>query len=514
MYYPTKEEFIKDFDFSNPVRLGQGAFGKVYKLLCKSENSPLEKGKYYAAKQIEVINEQMFNKIQNEFKINQLINMHPNVINVVKVYAWQELMPKKFSLLLVMELADRSLQKEIHTRKQERSYFSAFQLLELFKKCLLTFSTLVEQKQIFHRDIKPENILILEADNLIPKITDFGVSKSLHELNIQESLKNTIVGTPVYFSPILWNAFVTRSEQPSSFEKIKHDLEKSDIFSLGLTFLQCTLLLTTEIVGLNMVEQKNKRNMFLDKVENARIRNLITDMLQYEECDRKTYKELIQLYFNSNQKGIFEETPSPQKMKQINQIVCVKHQNCKALYYCFKLVIAGYYCEACYQNDDIQLFCIPLPEKNQKQQQSQKETLEEYFESSIQIIFIKAIKDQINFAKQTNKPPAELEKNIQQISKFLIFNQNQTQNQVSKLIKGKLEEIRTPYKEYLNNELYNEALRYLELNKEKIYELTSDLILRLDKLTPNDEVQRQKKKIFDSSTQQILPNSLQSKKEI
>lgn len=35
--------------------------------------------------------------------------MHPNVINVVKVYAWQELMPKKFSLLLVMELADRSL---------------------------------------------------------------------------------------------------------------------------------------------------------------------------------------------------------------------------------------------------------------------------------------------------------------------------------------------------------------------------------------------------------------------
>lgn len=63
MFYPTKEEFIKDFDFTNPVRLGQGAFGKVYKLLCKSDNSPLEKGKYYAAKQIDVINEQMFNKI-------------------------------------------------------------------------------------------------------------------------------------------------------------------------------------------------------------------------------------------------------------------------------------------------------------------------------------------------------------------------------------------------------------------------------------------------------------------
>jgi hypothetical protein len=35
--------------------------------------------------------------------------MHPNVINVVKVYAWQEPILKKFCLLLVMELADRSL---------------------------------------------------------------------------------------------------------------------------------------------------------------------------------------------------------------------------------------------------------------------------------------------------------------------------------------------------------------------------------------------------------------------
>jgi hypothetical protein len=34
-------------------------------------------------------------------------------------------------------------------------------------------------------------------------------------------------------------------------DRVKHDLEKSDVFSLGVSFVQCALLLTTEIVGLN-----------------------------------------------------------------------------------------------------------------------------------------------------------------------------------------------------------------------------------------------------------------------
>ena len=64
-------------------------------------------------KYIEAYNEIVFNKIQNEFLINQMINRHPNIIQVEKVYAWQELMPRKFVLVLVMELASRSLSKEI-----------------------------------------------------------------------------------------------------------------------------------------------------------------------------------------------------------------------------------------------------------------------------------------------------------------------------------------------------------------------------------------------------------------
>lgn len=61
---------------------------------------------------------------------------------------------------------------------------------------------------------------------------------------------------------------------------------------------------------------------------------------------------------------------------------------------------------------------------------------------------------------------------------------------MAKIIKNKLEEFRNPYKEYLDNESFNEALRYLELNKDKIYEFISDLIVRIDKLANPEEVPR------------------------
>ena len=37
------------------------------------------------------------------------------------------------------------------------------------------------------------------------RITDFGVSKAL--LSIQNNMKNTLVGTPLYLSPALWDAY-------------------------------------------------------------------------------------------------------------------------------------------------------------------------------------------------------------------------------------------------------------------------------------------------------------------
>ncbi len=50
--------------------------------------------------------------------------------------------------------------------------------------------------------------------------------------------QGTLQGTQFYFSPILFDSYINLNTQ-----NINHDLEKSDIFSLGLVFAKINLLL-------------------------------------------------------------------------------------------------------------------------------------------------------------------------------------------------------------------------------------------------------------------------------
>jgi serine/threonine protein kinase len=45
---------------------------------------------------------------------------------------------------------------------------------------------------------------------LVCKLADFGVSKSLSDEKLAKSLNmnNTLVGTPIFLSPILWAAYI------------------------------------------------------------------------------------------------------------------------------------------------------------------------------------------------------------------------------------------------------------------------------------------------------------------
>jgi len=83
---------------------------------------------------------------------------------------------------------------------------------------------LVYKKQIYHRDIKPQNILLVKGRF---KLSDFGEGKAFD----CAKTVNTVAGTPVYMSPLLVKSY-------SEGTKVsRHDIEKSDIFSLGMTFL-------------------------------------------------------------------------------------------------------------------------------------------------------------------------------------------------------------------------------------------------------------------------------------
>jgi len=82
------------------------------------------------------------------------------------------------------------------------------------------------QKGIIHRDIKPSNILVVvQEDQAIPKIIDFGVAKAIAQPLTERTLfteDSQLLGTPEYMSP----------EQA---DMASEDIDtRSDIYSLGV----------------------------------------------------------------------------------------------------------------------------------------------------------------------------------------------------------------------------------------------------------------------------------------
>jgi len=95
-------------------------------------------------------------------------------------------------------------------------------LVQISHKLLTGLYYIHKQLHIIHRDIKPLNILINTKGEI--KITDFGVSGKI-ENTIGKAI--SFVGTVTYMSP----------------ERIKgtQHSANSDIWSLGLTILECAL---------------------------------------------------------------------------------------------------------------------------------------------------------------------------------------------------------------------------------------------------------------------------------
>ena len=97
--------------------------------------------------------------------------------------------------------------------------------------------------EISHSDIKPGNILIDNDFNI--KITDFGTSR-IWKINSKRFSKTiSVKGTEIYLSPEMFEKLLKKDFNSEV------NLQKSDLFSLGLTILK---LAGYEIVGHNFKE--------------------------------------------------------------------------------------------------------------------------------------------------------------------------------------------------------------------------------------------------------------------
>jgi serum/glucocorticoid-regulated kinase 2 len=162
--------------------LGQGAFGKVYKVRKR------DTGKIYAMKQLKKRNLIMKNQLRYAVTECNVLKQasHPFILGLH--YAFQTLN----NLYLVLDYcpgADLSLHlAQRVTFEEDQARFYIFELIMAVEH--------LHSMNVIYRDLKPENILIAEDGHI--KLADFGLAK---EGITDDGAATSFCGSPAYLSP-------------------------------------------------------------------------------------------------------------------------------------------------------------------------------------------------------------------------------------------------------------------------------------------------------------------------
>ncbi|KAJ7948959.1 putative Receptor protein kinase [Quillaja saponaria] len=168
-------------------KLGEGGFGPVYK-------GKLPMGKEVAIKQLSRSSGQGVIEFKNELALISELQ-HMNLVQLLGCCVYGE-----EKMLIYEYMPNKSLDCflfDSSTQSQQLEWKRRFSIIEGIAQGLLYLHK-YSRLRVIHRDLKASNILLDE--NMIPKISDFGMARIFTQ---QESERNTkrIVGTYGYMSP-------------------------------------------------------------------------------------------------------------------------------------------------------------------------------------------------------------------------------------------------------------------------------------------------------------------------
>ena len=266
-------EFNLD-DYKILSQIGEGTFGKIYLVKDKKDN-------LFSMKKILISDEVDYHSIIKEYYLSHYLK-HENIVKLLGIYN-KQLDKTTFAIYILMEVGKNDWEKEIKQKESLVNYYSENELINIIKQLSNALSFL-ESNKISHRDIKPQNILIF--DNNIYKIADFGEAKKI----IYKNSQNTLRGTQLYMSPLLYNGLKNNQTD------IKHNIFKSDVYSLGLCLLYSATLHFGNLYEIRKYSDRNSLKKFIENSlcnrYSSNFSNLLMKMLEINEIKRINFIEL------------------------------------------------------------------------------------------------------------------------------------------------------------------------------------------------------------------------------
>jgi serine/threonine protein kinase len=187
----TRQEFQKRYHYNNREhKIGGGSFGTVY----KAYDRVLDR--HVAIKVSEV--KQLQGKevsLQVEFDAIKSLAKHPNIANYESVHRFED-GPGVFDYAIMQYYPLGNLSNFIkkHELDEDKKGKILIQILEGL--------AYLHKKKVVHRDIKPGNILVVDrpGEGIVPKITDFGLSKLAEISGESNEFANSFAGGTVQYS--------------------------------------------------------------------------------------------------------------------------------------------------------------------------------------------------------------------------------------------------------------------------------------------------------------------------
>ncbi len=311
-------------DFEILQKLGEGQFGKVFKVISKLNNKVYAMKMVNLKKLISANNDKAYKLALNESKFLTDLS-HPHIIKYYHNFTQGDY------LYIIVENAENGDMKDfINAHRKSGTQIPEEGLWNIFLQCMKGLAY-VHKMGVIHRDIKPGNILM--DNNLTVKIGDFGVS-AVKKNKDGENDDNPNVqylnasymqcgGTLVFTE-----GYKAKELEKKGKEKVEYD-QKIDVYSMGVTFYElCHFHLPKkrgkeskvnyskemlDIINEMLEEDKDKRQTseyFLDKIreEISRKYNRNTSIDAIVRC-LFTFEDITNYYIQLKKNEIIQNKP-------------------------------------------------------------------------------------------------------------------------------------------------------------------------------------------------------------